>query len=140
MPTQSSRGRISQFGASAIDKVLAFVARTHSTFWLMVPALLWMAVSRVLRLGGLAMIGRTGGLPLGPSLYLLAVAGYFLAVTGPVTGVEYPPADRAAARLLLLAESGLWIATRRAPSGRFPRRDNDRTSRAARGPRGYENG
>ena len=100
-------------GASAIDKVLAFGRRAAGStfFWLMVPALLWMAVSRVLQLGGLAMIGRTGGLPLGPSLYLLAVAGYFLAVTGPVTGVKYRlPIEPLL--ILLLAESGLWIATR----------------------------
>jgi 4-amino-4-deoxy-L-arabinose transferase-like glycosyltransferase len=100
-------------GAGAIDKVLAFARRAAGStfFWLMVPALLWMAVSRVLQLGGLAMIGRTGGLPLGPSLYLLAVAGYFIAVTGPVTGVKYRlPIEPLL--ILLLAESGRWIATR----------------------------
>lgn len=104
-------------GTGAVDKVWAFGRRAAGStfFWLMAPALVWMAASRVLELGALGAIGRSGGLPLAPSLYLLAVALYFLAVTGPVTGVKYRlPLEPLL--ILLLAESAAWIwARRRAP-------------------------
>jgi len=110
-------------GTGVVDKVWAFGRRAAGStfFWLMVPALIWMAASRALELGGLFAIGRSGGLPLGPSLYLLAVGVYFLAVTGPVTGVKYRlPLEPLL--ILLLAESGLWIAARRRARGASPRR------------------
>jgi 4-amino-4-deoxy-L-arabinose transferase-like glycosyltransferase len=100
-------------GTSAVDKVWAFGRRAAGSrfFWLMLPALAWVAASRAVELGGLLAIGRGGGLPLGPSLYLLAVALYFLAVTGPVTGVKYRlPIEPLL--ILLLAESGVWGAGR----------------------------
>jgi len=109
-------------GTNAIDKVWAFGRRAAGStfFWLMVPALAWIAVSRALELGGLFAMGRSGGLPLGPSLYLLAVALYFLAVTGPVTGVKYRlPIEPLL--ILLLAESGVWIAARRRARAARPR-------------------
>jgi 4-amino-4-deoxy-L-arabinose transferase-like glycosyltransferase len=109
-------------GTSAVDKVWAFArsAAGSTFFWLMLPALLWTAVSRALQLGGLAAIGRRGGLPLGPSLYLLAVALYFLAITGPVTGVKYRlPIEPLC--ILLLAESGALIAARWRAPGLGPR-------------------
>jgi len=100
-------------GASAVDKVWTFGRRAAGStfFWLMVPALVWMAASRAVEFAGLFAIGRSSGLPLGPSLYLVAVALYFLAVTGPVTGVKYRlPLEPLF--VLLLAEGGLWAGSR----------------------------
>jgi 4-amino-4-deoxy-L-arabinose transferase-like glycosyltransferase len=113
-------------GTGAVDKVWAFGRRAAGSlfFWLMVPALMWMAVSRALELGALGVIGRGGGLPLGPSLYLLAVALYFVAVTGPVTGVKYRlPLEPML--VLLLAESGARLCAWRASRALRVRRRDD---------------
>jgi hypothetical protein len=116
-------------GGGAFGKVAAFVAKAAGSpfFWLMLPALVWTAAARVVALAGLARIGRPGGLPLGPALYLIAVAGYFIAVTGPVTGVKYRlPLEPIL--ILLLASGLMWLAdlckARRPKSGRLnpPRR------------------
>lgn len=78
-------------GGDALRKVENFarLAAGSIFFWLMVPAVLWMAFTRLLELLALLRIGRRDGLPPGPSLYLLAMTAYFIAITGPVTGVKY---------------------------------------------------
>ena len=116
VPTVAARERPHFYatpGAGAVAKLWTFARRAAGStfFWLMVPALALTAALRLLQLGGLFAIGRPGGLPLGPSLYLLAVALYFIAVTGPVTGVKYRlPIEPLL--ILLLAESGVGLGTR----------------------------
>ncbi len=97
-------------GGGAVGKVLAFAEKAAGSgfFLLMVPALLWTLATRLIELAGLARVGRPGGLPLAPMLYLLAVAAYFLAVTGPVTGVKYRlPLEPIF--ILLLASGLAWL-------------------------------
>lgn len=78
-------------GNGMIDKVRNFFVRAAGSlfFWLMVTAVSWMILSRLLEVLALLRIGRPDGLPLGPLLYFAGVALYFIAVTGPVTGVKY---------------------------------------------------
>ncbi len=100
-------------GKDALDKVSNFAraAAGSGFFWLMVPAALWTALARLLQLLALFRIGRPGGLRAGPSLYLVATAAYFLAITGPVTGVKYRlPLEPLL--IILLAESLVWLAER----------------------------
>ena len=78
-------------GAGIIDK-LANIARRGAGslfFWLMVPATAATLLCRAIELWALVRIGRAGGLALGPASYLVAVALYFVLITGPVTGVKY---------------------------------------------------
>lgn len=100
-------------GKDALDKVSNFARAAAGSrfFWLMVPAVLWTALARLLQLLALFRIGRPGGLKAGPSLYLVATAAYFLAITGPVTGVKYRlPLEPLL--IILLAESLVWLAER----------------------------
>jgi len=100
-------------GQDALDKVSNFARAAIGSrfFWLMVPAVLWTALARLLQLIALFRIGRPDGLKRGPSLYLLATAAYFLAITGPVTGVKYRlPLEPLL--VILLAESLVWLAER----------------------------
>jgi hypothetical protein len=100
-------------GNDALGKVSNFARAAAGScfFWLMVPAVLWTGLARLLQLLALFRIGRPGGLKAGPSLYLLATAAYFLAITGPVTGVKYRlPLEPLL--IILLAESLVWLAER----------------------------
>ena len=100
-------------GKGAFDKISNYVSASTGSrfFWLMVPAVLWTMLARLLEFLALFRIGRTGGLKTGPSFYLLATAAYFLAVTGPVTGVKYRlPLEPLL--IILLAESLVGVVER----------------------------
>jgi 4-amino-4-deoxy-L-arabinose transferase-like glycosyltransferase len=100
-------------GHGMIDKAGNFAARAAGSafFWLMVPAVLWTLLSRLLELLAVFRVGRPGGLPLGPLLYFAAVALYFIAITGPVTGVKYRlPLEPLL--IILLASALVWLQAR----------------------------
>ena len=105
-------------GQGALDKISNYLRATAGSlfFWEMAPAVLWTTLARLLEILALFRIGRPRGLKRGPSLYLLATAVYFLAITGPVTGVKYRlPLEPLL--IILLAESLVWLYERgRGPS------------------------
>ena len=76
-------------GGTAVGKIWAFLSDTRNRLFtaLVIPAALLTAFLRGVELTAMARIGRL--LPAGRALFLLVVAGYILAVTGPVTGVKY---------------------------------------------------
>lgn len=102
-------------GSGLIDKLMNFEHRAAGSlfFWLMVPAISFTILCRGIELVALARIGRPGGLPLGPGLYLVAVVGYFVAITGPVTGVKYR-LELEPFLTILLASGLLWLWRKRA--------------------------
>ncbi|HUC63360.1 MAG TPA: hypothetical protein VMF53_15530, partial [Alphaproteobacteria bacterium] len=78
-------------GRNMLDKVANFARAAGGSlfFWLMVPAVLLTLACRAIELWALLRTGRPGGLPLAPTLYLAAIAGYIVMITGPVAGVGY---------------------------------------------------
>lgn len=78
-------------GATAFEKLHNFFADQRSRLFLLIilPAGALTALMRLLQAaGGAALVGSEGRLRW-VAVFLLAAAGYFLAVTGPVTGVKY---------------------------------------------------
>ena len=100
-------------GDTPIAKIINYFTKTSSRLFVVLILLAGFAtaLARVLQLVGLFRIGRSQGLPSAPCLFLIATAVYFLAVTGPVTGVKYRlPIEPFL--VILLAEALLTIWTR----------------------------
>jgi hypothetical protein len=78
-------------GEGTLGKVHAFLEGAAGSAFLrwVVAGALFTAALRLVQIVGLARIGRHGGLPIGPTLYLIAVCSYFLVVTGSHANVRY---------------------------------------------------
>ncbi len=78
-------------GETVLKKIWNFFQNTKNRVFviLMVFAGCVTALTRVFQTIGMLYIGKASGLPFKPALFLIATAGYFLAVTGPITGVKY---------------------------------------------------
>ncbi len=76
-------------GETVVEKIWLFLSDTRNPPFtaLVVLAILLTVILRGAEFAAMARIGRT--LAIGPALFLLVVAGYILAVTGPVAGVKY---------------------------------------------------
>ena len=76
-------------GETVVEKIWLLLSDTRNPPFtaLVVLAILLTVILRGAEFAAMARIGRT--LAIGPALFLLVVAGYILAVTGPVAGVKY---------------------------------------------------
>jgi 4-amino-4-deoxy-L-arabinose transferase-like glycosyltransferase len=101
-------------GDGPLGRIAAFAANTaHSAYfrWLLAGGLGLLLV-RGVQLVGLMRIGRPGGLPRAPSLYLLAAAAYFVAVTGAFANVRLRlPLEPLLS--VLLAAGLVWLGDQR---------------------------
>ena len=76
-------------GETVVERIWLLLSGTRNLPFtaLVVLAVLLTVILRGAEFAAMARIGRT--LAIGPALFLLVVAGYILAVTGPVAGVKY---------------------------------------------------
>lgn len=78
-------------GKTFYQKIFNFITHTKAGLFVLVFLVsgILTALVRVVQLIGVFITAKPFGIPLPPSLFLLATIGYFLAVTGPITGVKY---------------------------------------------------